>query len=508
MSVTDDTIDALHAWATRIVGREGVNGAYLFGSLVNQGGAHFDPSSSDVDIILLLSDSLDAEKRVACLKWLREAKVELEVRLMQILKRQGDHQLCSIVPVTTVEIAAGIHKGGNSRILYSTPTVDLADLVSYPSVVAATGLSKTNATEDTRTVIQSCQAVRSKYLSVSANGSAAFAISDDLALAAPKDLLRNLALATSKPDDASDEAIYISNGVVALTDLVGDKRDTSDLRRAIFTWMGPRIGAKGVKQPISDGHYLVLYEDTFDLAADQIEAAETITFKPETEKAATSPASENEDAPVAAIPVKFVVGSKKLAGDREAVIQSIAEARANMIHNRHPAFELSFASKPELQITASTQDQDLPSRKKRAAALDQLSLIARHSERMLQGFNLILYYAAKLFPGVPERKLHPLIYASLNGWIEQCFSGEVNRGGGTDVWYIHNSPGIAFNIQHQPDKELHSTSPLGEFSDRHLSRNFVPQLVSVYLHRREYQPQLKEAESDLFWLANWDRGPH
>ncbi|MBN9981866.1 nucleotidyltransferase domain-containing protein [Rhizobium laguerreae] len=278
MTFHDSIIAVLAEWASELAIIAGVEGTFLFGSLVNQDGAHFDPVNSDVDLAVLLADNLNADERAALLAALKDKKVKLEVELMQLLGRGGNEQICSVVPMTLAEVAAGIHKGGSARIPHSTKMIDLNDREPVVSLLSAINRLPTTALPDTTSVLEFCQSARAKYLSVSANKNSAFKISDDLGLAAPKELLRNLSMAVSSPDTPSEEAVYLANGVGILNELLRDKRSTSDLRREIFTWSVARIGGRGVKQSISDFHYMVLVEDIFDLAIDRIGPAGTVSF--------------------------------------------------------------------------------------------------------------------------------------------------------------------------------------------------------------------------------------
>ena len=89
---------------------------YLFGSAIYESGDQFDAQQSDLDLVVLFQDALDAAKRAERLLALRTFKAWLELQMVPTLHRTNCEEAgVTVVLNTIVELQANIHKSGARR---------------------------------------------------------------------------------------------------------------------------------------------------------------------------------------------------------------------------------------------------------------------------------------------------------------------------------------------------------------------------------------------------------
>src|ERR1700741_663935 len=90
--------------------------AYLFGSAIYEGGDQFDAQLSDLDIVIHFHEELDATQRAQRIAKLHGLKLLLELQMVPRLHRTNcEEPGVSVLPITTFELRANIHKGKNRR---------------------------------------------------------------------------------------------------------------------------------------------------------------------------------------------------------------------------------------------------------------------------------------------------------------------------------------------------------------------------------------------------------
>ena len=116
----------LRQWADAVRTDPGVAGLYVFGSLIHRDGAQFG-ERSDVDLVAVIPrEAGSAIKRSAWLDRLAERKQSLEADLGKLLSRaDADEVICSVVPLTSLEIAADVHKDGARGFFAENQFLDL-----------------------------------------------------------------------------------------------------------------------------------------------------------------------------------------------------------------------------------------------------------------------------------------------------------------------------------------------------------------------------------------------
>jgi predicted nucleotidyltransferase len=80
--IIDEIFKMLSDWATALC-NDGIVGAYVFGSTVNEDGVRFDVDTSDIDVVLRTEwDDLDLAQRLDQLQSLTKQKEELETPVL------------------------------------------------------------------------------------------------------------------------------------------------------------------------------------------------------------------------------------------------------------------------------------------------------------------------------------------------------------------------------------------------------------------------------------------
>ncbi|TJX38534.1 MAG: nucleotidyltransferase domain-containing protein, partial [Mesorhizobium sp.] len=140
---------------------------YLFGSAIYNGGDQFDIQSSDLDLVVVFDEDLDATERAERLHLFSLYKAKLELRMVPSLRRTNCKDPgVSIVPITALELTGNIHKSGAPRFFDKNIFLDLAtgkQSLGLPG--AGLGMLPYNS----RQALEYVQKVRNQFLAVSAN---------------------------------------------------------------------------------------------------------------------------------------------------------------------------------------------------------------------------------------------------------------------------------------------------------------------------------------------------
>lgn len=235
---------------------------YLFGSAIYESGDQFDAQQSDLDLVILFRDELDATERVERLLALRNLKAILELQMIPVLHRtKCEEPGVSVVPITTVELQANIHKSGVRRFF------DRNIYLHVKTELESVGLPNAGTcsiADDARQALEYVQKVRNQFLAVSANrtgGIAPFDGTDPL----PKSLAR---VAAQLVPDAVVGAWYDTRfGLEYIWEELSRRRSESDAIGQLYRKTSIRRGGRGRRLPLSDQDQLLLAEIVYDRAA-------------------------------------------------------------------------------------------------------------------------------------------------------------------------------------------------------------------------------------------------
>lgn len=254
-------IDILKNWAKKQTTKEFI-GFYLFGSLINENGNQFLRDSSDIDLIVILSNSSPLNRARLCQK-LQKAKLELELLLLPILKRKNKTKpIVSLVLVTENEVTWDIHKE-KSLTFFRDNKNKFLNLLEESDTLIPIGLDNREALADIIQALEKAQDYRNKYLSLSPNKFKEENEQDTF----PKELARSAAQINSFVKNEKGK-FDISLGNSYLIFLLKQKvskvnNEWSKLNKKV----ADRNNVRCTKKPaLTDFDLLLLYELLFDKA--------------------------------------------------------------------------------------------------------------------------------------------------------------------------------------------------------------------------------------------------
>lgn len=260
-----DVLIALRSWAVRPeVG--GAWDAYVFGTLVQDQGRQFR-GNSDIDMILVLKETLGAARRVEALRGVHATLLHLERDLLAALKRVIARPICSISPITQAERALDLLKKEDKHLLSVCKFVPLSGPAETVAITTnPVDPEAINQNAEIIEVARMTQAVRNQYLRMSANGStpaASHTKSDPL----PKSLARIAAIVRARVGPAQPEAqredciIGTAYALQVVTECANHP-DIDELRDVLQR----RIARRGVVPELTVFHQMLLLEVLSDAA--------------------------------------------------------------------------------------------------------------------------------------------------------------------------------------------------------------------------------------------------
>jgi hypothetical protein len=504
----DSAIVTLRAWASDLRDAGDIHGAFLFGSTVNSGGFQYEADRSDLDIIVLVDwEGLSPEKRVAALNRLAEHKHQLELKLLPVVGwDDASKPITSLVPLTPFEVAHAVHKDGAGAIVRSSALLDLLTGEMRPSLnpdAPSDGLSETH-----RSAAQFVQKKRAGHLSRSSNNKGGLGqVHVDLADAAPKDLMRQFAVASSEPGESSESLTDINRGLSLfesyLTNFAPDATDAILMR----DWLRARRGGRGAADAMSTDAYLFGVEAVFDKLQDWYPATASVSLTPEAREWPARPQQKP-------LPASFSFTARNtLGGGTKAVERAVENARVNLGHLHQPGFQLTFEEAVDVDALLERDSAKLSARdhKRQKDAFARRSMIAHRTVDIERGVGRILYYGGLMLPQ-PSQPLASLLRRSIEAFIRHVLEyGSANLGGGTDAWHIDLYPNtpqaqFTFSMGEIPGE----VAQVSAIDSEILAEKFVPELV-VAAWRREAgldRPMTPDELETFFTTYQWECGPH
>jgi predicted nucleotidyltransferase len=501
-AVLDDVMEAVTQWAKELARNGMAQRGYIFGSTVNQDGMQFDPRISDIDVFLVVEwDDSDFLGRVRRLNELTEQKLVLEQQLLHLLKRaNADKAIVSLVALSPWERDEGVHKDGHRAIMDNTPALDL-NSGKLCNRISSDGIER-RLSELHRTTLQFIQKQRAAFLNLSANGSTSLKIAahDD---PAPKELLRNFAVATADSGAPGPAQTDVSRGLEELTLFLNKPEILDPTYRAFSKWLAVKRGARGHVNPIiSEEHYLIALEAIYDIIRIQYPSTTVVSLK-----------SENSiRAPQSRQPLKaqFTISkSDKLAGRETDLAAEVKKARANLEAQAEPAFSVTFEEDSEaIKLLADDTEIKPEDEDRRVSAFRRRTEVERRQPRLEASFRLILYYGGTLFRANEHQRIKALV-KSLKSMVEHNRTGVVNIGGMWEARHCALYPELplafSFSANINFDWDLRPASTL---SPDELARSFVPELTSKYLHLcRSARESIEPHVHSIFDVHQWEFGP-
>ena len=195
------------------------------------------------------------------LRELKERKIELELSMVRRLHRTVcDEPGVSVVPITSFELEANIHKSG-ARSFFDNNL--FYDLVARKERVGLDRAGTKTLSDARRQAIEYVQKVRNEYLAVCANdtgGLKPHGGADPM----PKALLRSTAQIVPRLKEG--EWYDTRHGLEHLYTVLGQRQDEADELRALYKKVSIRRGGKGLEKPLASDDLLMLSELLFEEA--------------------------------------------------------------------------------------------------------------------------------------------------------------------------------------------------------------------------------------------------
>ena len=249
-------------WADELGAQFSNCGFYLFGSTIYEYGEQFDALRSDLDIICVLPPNLGTIDRLSLLGQLKDKKMQLELQMIPGLHRVTcDDPGVSLVPVTSLELKANVHKSAARNFFDKNIFMDLRSgkisffFADYGSLEISNGR---------RQALEFCQKIRNEFLAVSANetgGIRPYKGFDPI----PKAFLR--CAAQIAPDVKTGAWYDTRYGLDYLFKVLGERKDEHETFDRLYKKISIRRGAKGQEQTLGPLDQLLLAEILFDEAS-------------------------------------------------------------------------------------------------------------------------------------------------------------------------------------------------------------------------------------------------
>ncbi|MFZ2997910.1 hypothetical protein [Sphingobium sp.] len=235
---------------------------YLFGSAIYQDGDQFDAQLSDLDIVVKFHQDIEATDRAKRIDQLRGYKMMLELRMVPHLHRTNCEDAgVSVVPITSLELLANIHKSKSRH--FFTRNVFL-DLLTEEESISIPTAGTCSIQDEARQALEYAQDVRNHFLAISANrtgGLSPFDGPDPL----PKALARTAAQLV--PEIEAGGWYDTRYGLEYIWDELTRRQSESTELNQLHRKISIRRGGRGHRQPLSDFDQLLLAEILHDRAS-------------------------------------------------------------------------------------------------------------------------------------------------------------------------------------------------------------------------------------------------
>lgn len=236
---------------------------YLFGSLIYKGGNQFLRDISDIDLIVILQDSIKGSlNRAKVCQEIQKAKFDLELLLRPILQRKNKSKpIVSLVLVTGDEVHWDIHKLKSPRFFRDN---DFFNLLEESNTLYSVGIDNKESLSHIIQALEKAQYYRNKYLDINPNKSLKEYNEQDIF---PKDLARSAALVHAFDKKNEKEKCDINLGNSYLISLLHQKAGKKDNE---WSKLNSKVGERAnrsIKRPgLNDFDLLLIHELLFDKA--------------------------------------------------------------------------------------------------------------------------------------------------------------------------------------------------------------------------------------------------
>ncbi|MCE4555021.1 hypothetical protein [Pelomonas cellulosilytica] len=233
---------------------------FLFGSAIYDSGEQFNRLLSDLDIVCLLPRDLSALERFKLMEHLREAKHDLEMRMIPSLGRENCSEPgVSVVVVTPFEVLANIHKSGARNFFDANFFLNLSNGSMQLSLIPEAG--QRDLPDSRRQAFEFCQKTRNDYLARAANKRGGIKEYSGIP-PLPKALMRSAAQIA--PVDRDGQWYDTRLGLEHIRAILREARGLAPEFQVLDKKVSIRCGGNGIRSALTAEDQLLLSELLFD----------------------------------------------------------------------------------------------------------------------------------------------------------------------------------------------------------------------------------------------------
>lgn len=261
----DNIIVELKTWLDKNKSLLQINNIYLFGSSIYRDGAMFDAAISDLDLIILIPESLVTP--IEKLEWLQNLKVakqELENKMLAILKKpDASKEIISIVPITQIELNYDIHKSKARNFFRANEFLGINENQTIKGIELLNYQQLDN--EYAIQVLEAVQYARNTFLKNSPHGDKKMLenkVTNDII---PKELSRESAKANAlyRGVKVTGDQFNLSYGTDFIKGRLQENIDTDKKISDLYNWLDARTGGRSKLTDttiLSQENHLLFYE--------------------------------------------------------------------------------------------------------------------------------------------------------------------------------------------------------------------------------------------------------
>ena len=533
MTELDDIVEHCRVWAKAVQADIESEAIYLFGSAIHRDGFQFDAARSDLDLVVLIPQSLVfAPARTAWLLRLQEHKSKLEASLLRLLGR-GDatNPIVSIVAATSAEVTRDVHKSGVRDFFRENKFKNLGHSAnSQEAPLLLTSPVETD--EKTRQVLGFVQGIRNKFLGISPSGKLSLPVWNDASDPLPKELMRHAAIARQagpRPPDP-DATFDTQFGLDELFHYLYIQREMDRKYMELYLWLSVRRGARGRRGALAPEGYLFLAEVLFDIVVPEGSSPSENTAAVDSRLSPVTPPS----ALFPAIAATFNVSERQLiSGSAEEISASIEEATTNLAWRRTPPLVVRMTELEALDSALSNSEGVSPKeRTRRAKAIHRRSELVRVKPTLERGLTDLLFYQHVLLPERTfGRKQRRYLIVAMQVFTHRAFqpipggffqAWKPMDGGGQLIvefslppapgtkWLESRLESKGLNYVEQIDQLAANNPFVSELPAAFIAKFFIPEVLITFMNRvNRGLLELKSVEewTYAFSLDTWRFGP-
>ncbi len=384
----NDIVQILNEWKEQLNKEVEVSDIYIFGSSIIKDGHLFDKIKSDIDLVVVMPDSLaNAVERTRWLMKLKEHKLNLELSFANLFKRANDKVIVSVIPLTKSEIYFDVHKSSVRDFFQDNEFYNISKGEIQNGLVR--NAEVTAIDEIIRQLFEFGQNIRHKFLAVGLKKDKNQLDWDSYDESVPKELIRTSALAAfidSGKINSSEKTDLIC-GLTYLQSYVFTRRFEDPFYDNITTWISQRLLRKGEQIMLRDFEYLFISEMIFDMAL-SLNSKNILTSNSQNKEISNN---LSEVDTTKSIKSHFVIGQNGLIkGTEDEIFKNIVNAGINLAWKTEPYFDITLEEIDLIKENIEKAPTD-------GKLIEKYRKLNNLKKELIEGFKYIIYFQNNFF---------------------------------------------------------------------------------------------------------------